>query len=141
MAKSKAKKHISKKKKARETAIIRGNFILLMIVSIGCIFLIMYRSVKINESFNQMQKMSKTVSNLEKENSQIAVQIQNNLNLNNIEQIASSTLGMQKLSSKQTVYISLDTKDHTEISNKKILEEEENKGFLKTIWNKIVNLF
>lgn len=141
MAKSKAKQKAKTAKKKKEEVIIRGNFILLMIVSIGCIFLIMYRSVKINESFNQMQKMSKTVSNLEKENSQIAVQIQNNLNLNNIEQIATSTLGMQKLSSKQTVYISLDTKDHTEISNKKIMEEESNKSFIKTIWDKIVGLF
>ena len=77
---------------------------------------------------------------LEKENSQIAVNIQNNLNLNNIENIATSTLGMQKLSSKQTVYINLDTKDYTEISQKSITKESKD-NLVKKIISKVQDFF
>jgi len=134
----------SKKKqdkiKAKEARMAKINFTIVMVVALGCILFIMYRNVKINESFSEVQTLSKTVSSIEKENSQIAVNIQNNLNLGNIESMAAATLGMQKLSSKQTIYINLDTKDYVEISNKKI-EKENKPGFFKSIINKISEFF
>ena len=111
-----------------------------MVVILGCILLLMYRNVKIRESFAGVQDLSKKVSSLEKENSQISVQIQNNLNLNNIEEIATTSLGMQKLSSKQTVYINLDTKGYTEVSSKSITKKEKKSLFQKVI-DKIVDFF
>ena len=126
--KEKIKKQ-QEKIKAREIKIARINFMIVMAIFILCILFIMYRSVKINESFTEIQTLSKTVSSIEKENSQISVNIQNNLNLSNIENIASSTLGMQKLSSKQTIYINLDTKDYTEINDNKIQKDKEPRFF------------
>ena len=119
--------------KIQEAKLARTNFAILMVIAVGCILLLMYRNVKIRESFAGVQSLSKSVSSLEKENSQIAVQIQNNLNLNNIENIATSTLGMQKLSSKQTVYINLDTRDYTEISQKSIIKENKTSLVQKVI--------
>jgi len=119
--------------KVQEAKSARTNFAILMVIALGCILLLMYRNVKIRESFAGVQSLSKSVSSLEKENSQIAVQIQNSLNLNNIEGIATSTLGMQKLSSKQTVYINLDTKDYTEISQKSIIKENKTSLVQKVI--------
>ena len=128
------------KVKAQEKMIARINFVIVMVIALGCILLLMYRNVKIRESFAGVQSLSKSVSSLEKENGQIAVNIQNNLNLNNIENIASSSLGMQKLSSKQTIYINLDTKDYTEVSQKSIIKEEKASIIQKAI-NWIVDFF
>lgn len=124
----------------QEAKVARTNFTILMVIALGCILLLMYRNVKIRESFAGVQSLSKSVSLLEKENSQIAVNIQNNLNLSNIESIATSNLGMQKLSNKQTVYINLDTKDYTEISQKSIIKEEKQNIFQK-IADWAVNFF
>jgi cell division protein FtsL len=138
-AKIKSQK-IKDKIKAKETKTARINFTILTVITIGCILLTMYRSVKINEAFTNVQNLSKEVSALEKENSQISVNIQNSLNLNNIESIASSTLGMQKLSSKQTIYITLDTKDYTEINTNKT-QSSKDEGFFKKLWNSFIDLF
>lgn len=143
-AKKKTKEIKSKKYqdkvKAQEAKIARTNFTIIMVIALGCILLLMYRNVKIRESFAGVQSLSKSISLLEKENSQIAVSIQNNLNLNNIESIATSSLGMQKLSSKQTIYINLDTKDYTEISQKSIVKESK-PSLAKRIIDKIVDFF
>ena len=128
------------KVKSQELKLARTNFAILMVIALGCILLLMYRNVKIRESFAGVQSLSKTISSLEKENSQIAVSIQNNLNLNNIESIATSTLGMQKLSSKQTIYIELDTKDYTELSQKSIIKESKPNLFQSAI-NWVVDFF
>lgn len=128
------------KVKIQEAKTARTNFAILMVIALGCILLLMYRNVKIRESFAGVQALSKQVTIIEKENGQIAVNIQNNLNLNNIESIATSSLGMQKLSSKQTVYINLDTKDYTEISQRSIIKEHKPSFFEKVI-NRVVDFF
>lgn len=118
-------KNKANKSKNKEAIVARTNFAILMVIILGSTLLLMYRNVKIRESFAGVQALSKEVTRIEKENSQIAVNIQNNLNLNNIESVASSSLGMQKLSSKQTIYINLDTKDYTEITQKSITKEDK----------------
>jgi cell division protein FtsL len=133
-------KKIKDKIKAKEVKTAKINFTILTVIAVGCILFTMYRSVKINEAFTEVQTLSKTVSALEKENSQISVNIQNSLNLNNIENIASSTLGMQKLSSKQTIYITLDTKDYTEVSRNNS-QSTKNEGFFEKLWNSFIDLF
>lgn len=133
-------KKIQNKIKAKEAKLARINFSIVMVVSLICILFMMYRTVKINEAFNEVQTLTKQVSNIEKENSQISVNIQNSLNLSNIEKIAASTLGMQKLSSKQTTYITLDTKDYVEV-NSNNTKQEENKSFFEKILDKISQWF
>lgn len=128
------------KAKAKELRVAKTNFAILMLVILGSILLLMYRNVKIRESFAGVQELSKKVSSLEKENGQISVQIQNNLNLNNIEETAAASLGMQKLSSKQTVYINLDKKGYTEISQKSITKEKK-ENFFQKIRDKIIDFF
>ena len=138
--KTKGKTKLSKKKMlAKETKIAKRNFTLIVFFALACILLILYRNVKINESFSEVQAITEEISTLEKENSQITVNIQNSLNLSNIEEAATTTLGMQKLSNKQTVYVSLDTKDYVEVSSDTITEEDE--GFWESLWTKFCDLF
>jgi len=66
----------------------------------------------------------------------LEVNIENSLNLSNIEREAKERLGMQKLTSKQTVYISLPKKDYVEPATEEVIIEEE-KTLLESIINKI----
>ncbi len=64
---------------------------------------------------------------IQKENEQLKVSIENSLNMSNIEKVAKEELGMVKLTSKQTVYISLPKKDYVESASEKVVIEEQKK--------------
>lgn len=147
--KKKKKQVKSKKPKAKlsektikeiEIKKAQRNFTLIMAIVLICAGFIVFMNVKINESFSEVQSMTKTISSLEKENSQISVNIQNSLNLSNIENKAITDSGMQKLNNKQIIYVALDTKDYVEISSEKIATAS-NEGFFKSLWNKFLNIF
>lgn len=124
----------------QETKMAKFNFTIILILALGCLLIMTLRNVKIDESFSELQGLEKEIASLEKENSQILVNIQNSLNLSNIETAAASTLGMQKLTNKQTVYVSLDTKDYVEVNNQSTSNEEE-QNFLQKLWDKFLDLF
>ena len=106
-----------KKKQIKLTITVIAIFALLLTIS--------YRNSQINEKFSDVQSLKKELSALKKENEQLEVNIENGLNLNNIEKLAKEKLGMQKLTNKQTKYISLPKKDYTEPASEKIVIEEE----------------
>lgn len=117
-----------KKKQTKVTLTVIAIFILLLTIS--------YRNSQINERFNEVQTLKKELSSLEKENEQLRVNIENGLNLNTIEKLAKEKLGMQKLTNKQTVYVSLPKKDYVESATEEVVIEEEENWFTKII-NKI----
>jgi len=124
---------ISKEQKKRQiklTLVVIGVFMLLLTIS--------YRNSQINEKFSQVQTLKKELSSLEKENEQLKVNIENGLNLNTIEKLAKEKLGMQKLTNKQTVYVTLPKKDYVEAATEEIIVEKEKswfQQFLDKIWN------
>lgn len=108
-----------KKNQIKLTFTVIGIFIILLTIS--------YRNSQINEKFNQVQSLKRELSSLQKENEQLEVSIQNSVNLNTIEKLAKEKLGMQKLTNKQTVYVTLPKKDYVEsISEEVVIEEEKN---------------
>ena len=125
---------LKEKQKAKELKTAYVHFGIIITVAILCVLLVMYRTVNINESFSEIQAMTKHISEIEKVNSQILVNVQNSLNLSAIETTASTTLGMQKLSNKQTVYITLDKKDYVEPNTNVEVKE---KNFIEKIADKI----
>ena len=92
---------------------------------------ISYQNSQINVKFNEMQEQKKELATLEKENEQLKINIENSLNLSNIEKEAKEKLGMEKLTNKQTVYISLPKKDYVESATEKIILEDEKSWFEK----------
>ena len=70
------------------------------------------------------QALEKQISQIKKENEQLEVSIQNSLNLSQIETLAKEKLGMQKLTSKQTIYIDLPKKDYVESGSEEVKIEE-----------------
>ena len=94
------------------------------------------REYKLKTVEEVVQNLKKELSSLEKENEQLKVNIENSVNLNNIEQAAKEKLGMQKLTNKQAVYVSLPKKDYIETSTEEVKIEEDQNWF-----EKILNIF
>ena len=121
----------SQKKRQRQlTLIVIGIFVVLLTIS--------YRNSQINEKFNQVQELKKELASLEKENEQSEVSIENSLNFNNIEKIAKEKLGMQKLTNKQTEYVTLPKKDYVEPATEDVIIRDETNWFQEFV-NKIFN--
>ncbi len=124
---------ISKEQKKRQiqlTLVVISLFILLLTIS--------YRNSQINEKFNQAQTLKRELSSLKKENEQLKVSIENSLNLNSIEKQAKEKLGMQKLTNKQTVYVTLPKKDYVESASEEVVIEKE-KNWFEQFVDKIFN--
>ena len=105
------------------------------------VFFMIFMNTRLRESISQIQKLKAQITEIQKENDQLEINIQNNINLNNIEQAAKELLGMQKLSSKQTFYISLPKKDFVEPRTEKIIFEEETSNPVESLIEKIKNIF
>ena len=88
-----------KKKQMKMTLTVIG--IVALLLTISC------RNSQIDKQFNQIQEQKKNLAAIQKENEQLKVSIENSLNLNNIEKVAKEELGMQKLTNKQIVYVTL----------------------------------
>lgn len=114
-----------KKQHMKLTFAVVGIFVILLAIS--------YRNSQINEKFNQLQTLKRELSTMQKENEQIEVSIQNSVNLNTIEKLAKEKLGMQKLTNKQTMYVTLPKKDYVESASEEVEMEEEKNWFEKLI--------
>ena len=119
-----------KKKQVKLTLVVVALFTILLTIS--------YRNSQINEKFTEKQNLEKQLSSLQKENEQLKVNIQNGLNLNNIEKLAKEKLGMQKLTNKQTIYVSLPKKDYVESASEEVIIEDDKNWFEKFV-DKIFN--
>lgn len=104
------------------------------------LFAVCYRNAKIDESFDKVQSLKFELAAIEKENAQLEVSIESNLNLINLEQQARTMLGMQKLTNKQTEYVSLPKTDYIEVPTEQVVMES-NKGILETVIDFFGNLF
>lgn len=120
-----------RRKQLKMTVTVVGLFLLLLTIS--C------RNSQIDKQFNQIQEQKKQLAELQKENEQLRVSIENSLNLSNIEKVAKEELGMQKLSSKQTVYVTLPKKDYVESASEKVVIESDEKSWFKDLIDKILN--
>lgn len=124
---------LSKEQKDRRikmTILVIGIFALLLTIS--------YRNSQINEKFNEVQTLKRELSTTQKENEQLKVSIENSLNLNTIEKLAKEKLGMQKLTNKQTVYVTLPKKDYVQSSSEEVVKEK-NKNTFERFVDKIFN--
>lgn len=111
---------------------------LVVIAIFGLLLTISYRNSQINEEFNQMQSLKKELSSLQKENEQLKVEIENGLNYTTIEKIAKEKLGMQKITNKQIVYVSLPKKDYVESSSEKVIINNQ-KNWFEQFVDKVFN--
>lgn len=130
----------SKKNEKLEKLKFKATLVFNIIVFLVVVFTISFRNALINQSFAEIQKLKTQVSEIQKENDQLEITIQNSLNLSTIEQTAKDLLGMQKLTNKQTVYLTLPKKDYVEPSTEEVVIEE-NTGIIQSIINYLKNIF
>mgnify|MGYP000092106715 FL=1 len=100
------------------------------ILAFTVLLAISYQNSQITVKFNEMQDQKKKLATIEKENEQLEINIENNLNIKNIEKEAKEKLGMEKLTNKQTVYVTLPKKDYVESASEKVVLKE-NKTWLQ----------
>ncbi len=89
------------------------------------LFGLCYRNSQIDENFAKVQETKEKLAEVQKQNTQLEISIESGLNLNNLEQEAKEKLGMQKLNSKQTTYITLPKTDYIEPATEQVVIEEE----------------
>lgn len=111
-----------------------------ILIGFAIAFGICYRNSQIDENFAKVQDLKKELAKVEKQNTQLEISIENGLNLNNLEQEAKEKLGMQKLNSKQTTYITLPKNDYIEPAAEEVIINEKESG-IKGIINIISSLF
>lgn len=131
---AKSKKVAAQKKKNQSKVVI---YVALAFLAV---FAISYRNSQIDEAFSKVEGLKENYESIEKTNEQMEVGIQNSLNLNSVEQSAKQLLGMQKLSNKQTVYVSLPKKDYIETEAKSV-DLDSNKNIFEKIIDKIKDIF
>ncbi len=124
---SKNKKQVKQKNKSKIKVIsyVVLGFIILYAIS--------YRNSVINEKFSEIKGLKTNLLAIQKENEQLEVNIENNLNLKSIEQSAKDVLGMQKLDNSQTVYVNLPKQDYVEPATEEIVKEDNSSWFEKII--------
>lgn len=132
-----AKKDLSKEKKLKKQKITAIKY---LVIGFLILFAISYRNSQIDENFAKIQDLKSDLAEVEKQNTQLKISIENGLNLANLEQEAKEKLGMQKLNSKQTTYITLSKSDYIESATEEVIIEEKESWF-EGIINAIANIF
>ena len=123
--KEEPKKYPKKKIKSKRQIKSQLKIIGYVVVVFSILLAISYRNSLINENFAQIKKLRADLASIEKENEQLQVNIENNLNLKTVEQSAQEQLGMQKLNSSQKVYVNLPKQDYIEPATEEIKKEEK----------------
>lgn len=138
--KNKTRPYVLKTKKTVKKAKSTPNLLFTLAIVFIMLFIIIYRNSMVNQSFSELQNLKKQATTIQKENDQLEVNIQNSINLNNIETSAKEILGMQKLTSAQTIYISLEKQDYVEATAEAVIIEDD-ASWIETLKNKIIGLF
>ena len=133
-------KKASNSNRAKQLKKQQNKAIKYLLIGFAIVFSICYRNSQIDENFAAMQDLKEEVAEVEKPNAQLEISIENGLNLNNLEQEAKEQLGMQKLNSNQTIYITLPKTDYIEPATEQVVIEEEQSG-IKGIISGIGNIF
>lgn len=134
---NKKNKNIKKKKEERR---LKAKIIMYICITFAVVSVIGFRNAQIDENFEKVQELKSELASIEKENAQLEVSIESSLNLTNLEQQARTQLGMQKLTNKQTEYVSLPKNDYIEVASEQVIIEKD-KGILETIKEYISILF
>ena len=140
---SKIKKTTQKNKKKdiklKKNKIKKIKYVLYIFTAFAIVFGMGYQNSRIDEQFAKLKESEKQLISVQKENEQLKVNIENNLNLSDVEKMAREQLGMQKANSKQTKYVTLPKKDYVEVASEHIIKEND-KDIIHKIIDFIINM-
>ena len=114
----------------------KARLVLYVAVAFTVLLGICYRNSLIGEKFNKKEQLKTELSSIQKENEQLKVNIESNLNLNHVEEMAKEKLGMKKLDNSQKIYINLPKKDYIEAATEEV-KIDEDASFWQKLWKGI----
>ena len=129
-----------KKPKLQNNSKLKAQITINAVFIFAVLFGMIYQNAQISQAFSQIQGLKSKATEIQKENEQLEIGIQNELNLSSVEENAKNMLGMQELTSSQIRYVNLSKKDYVEPSAEEVIIED-NKNFFQTIIEKFQNLF
>lgn len=139
--KSTAKKNDAKTKSKQQAKKNNNSKIILYIGAIFVIlFAVSYRNALIAQKYSEIKNLKSDLSEVEKENKQLEVNIESKTNLGAIEEKASKELGLKKLDDSQIIYVNLEKQDYVESSEEE-LKMTEDENWFEGLINKIKNIF
>lgn len=130
-------KVLRQKKKARSGALPKVKTVAFMLVIFATCFLIVYRYAVITELNFQISKAEKQYNEIRNENARLLVEIKKDTDLNTIQQIAETRLGMQKPDKSQIVYMNVPKNDYTVVAESYIQDKDTNEGVFASLIDKI----
>lgn len=131
-AKQTAKKTVRKQSKRKLKYNVKP--VLYIAIAFAMLLTVSYRYSLINENYNNKESLKSQLSEIEKENEQLKVNIESSLNLNSVEKTAETELGMHKLTNDQKVYVNLQKKDYVEPTVEEVVIDEQTPW-----WEKILS--
>lgn len=136
--KVKQKEKLKREKIKEQAQIKRESKKNIKVIAGLCIFfavfsIIGYRVFLINNSLKEKEKLKAQLAEIKKQNEQLQVTIEQQMNLNTIEQEAKEKLGMRKLDNNQKVYVNLNKEDYTQSSVKKEIGNEKDTWWAKLL--------
>ncbi len=138
--KSTARK-ISKHEEAKKKKKLQKRIIAYIAICFSALFVISYRYSAIDDTYDALKKEQSKLALLEKETTQLEVNLENSLNLTTIEQEAKEKLGMKKLSPEQIVLVTLPKTDHVESSSEQVKSSDLEENWFMKIIHKISKNF
>lgn len=126
-----------KKVKTNTKTNVKKNTIKILDVAVcfAILLVISYRYALINSSFEEKEKLKKNFASITKQNEQLKVSIEQQMNVNAIAQQAKEKLGMQKLDNNQKVYVNLEKSDYIESASQ---VETTGTSTNQTWWSKLL---
>ena len=139
--KSTAKKtNVKQNIQKQETKKVNSKVIIYIAAVFVILFAVSYRNALIAQTYSQVKDLKAELSEVEKQNKQLEVNIESSTNLGAIEEKAEKELGLKKLDDSQIVYVSLDKQDYVESSLEEVKLEKDLNWF-ESIINKVKNIF
>ena len=108
-----------------------GSVVAVIAASVFCLavaFSVLYSKLQISEYTAMISETKNEIEQTERENIRLRSELDSMYTLDNVEQVATQELGLQKTQSSQITYITLNTEEMTEVA-------EENSNIFVSIQN------
>jgi len=128
------------KKRQRATFKFKVKLVLFIVAAFGACWLLMYRYALITELTYKINTANKQYNNILSENVKLKVEIERQIDLQKIRELAETKLGMHKPDKYETVYIKVPKNDYTQVSDayKKQAANQNTISVVKDIVGKII---
>lgn len=110
------KRQLSRKQKLQQQRRLNFQVICVIIALFCAAYFMISQNVQVNDTANQIKDLKKELAVLESNTSQKTFELEQSVDLNKVEEIASTRLNMQRPEKYQLVYINIKTDDVTEVT-------------------------